>query len=242
MIRSWGFYRAYLKGTDYVLTLDDDVRPDWDIISEYEKEFQTGRPLSEYLSVGSLTDSGLEMRGFPYTDRLLVSVAVQYGGWNGVLDYDAATQLANPRLYQKFEKVNVPVPKGAAFTGCIMNCAFKREMVPYMWQLPLFEGRYNRVGDIWSGLFAKKTLDHFGMNTIVINGKASVSHQRKSDPYRNLEREAPSAYLNDYLWENLESGSYKTVTDSAARFFEKTDPEYARYFRYCRDEWLKLFA
>jgi hypothetical protein len=52
MIRSWGFLQAYRTDVDYVLTLDDDVRPisslnGSDIFEQYERVFRSGAPLSD---------------------------------------------------------------------------------------------------------------------------------------------------------------------------------------------------
>lgn len=241
MIRSWGMYQAYHLGTDYILTLDDDTRPIRDIFAAYEAEFKIGRPLSKYFSVGSLTDSGVEMRGFPYKDRVLRDVAVQYGGWNGVMDFDAATQLAIPPTEDgKFAKVSIQVPKGIPATCCVMNTAWKREYTPIVWQLPMLEGKYNRFGDIWSGLFIKKYLDE-NNGVMVINGKAAIQHERASNPFNNMKREAPGLEINEGLWDALHGQSYTEITDSAADYFEMYDPEYADHFRRCRDEWTKLF-
>lgn len=248
MIRSWGFYYVWKQGlADYVVTLDDDVTPVGDVFAEYQAVFEKDSVLSSYLSVGALTDSGLEMRGFPYIDRVRRPVAVQYGGWSGVLDYDAATQLAVPMADKSFMDIVMPVPKGVAATCCIMNAAWRVEYTPVMWQLPMLLGRYNRVGDIWSGLFIKRTLDAL-QSVMVINGKARVWHRRASDAYSSLEKEAPSVRINDRLWDSLVSPksddmirAYIEVTDSAAALFEEYDPAYAEHFIKARGEWLKLF-
>jgi hypothetical protein len=155
-----GLYHVWKNNlADYILTLDDDVLPgENDPFNRYEIGF-IGAPFSEYFSVGGMTSDYMQMRGFPYKDRVPAEVAIQYGGWSGVLDYDAATQLSFPRpadYKATFYDFVMPVPKGAAVTGCIMNCAFKLEFTPIMWQLTMLEGRYNRVGDIWSGLLLKR--------------------------------------------------------------------------------------
>lgn len=249
MLRSWGIHRAWKRKTTYTLTLDDDVLPEdgTDLFAEYESVFEEGAPLSPYFDVGVLTTFPGQMRGFPYRQRKKRPVAVQYGGWTGILDYDAPTQLADVRGFEDFSPLVVPVPQGAAVTGCIMNAAWRTEYAPIMWQLPLYEGRYNRFGDIWSCLFAKKVLDQIGA-VMVINGKASVLHDRASDPIANLEREAPGIPLNEDIWDRLylKYGTnlleyYRAVTYSAYDFFQLKDPEYARYFSYARDEWLALF-
>ena len=69
MIRSFGFWQAWAQGADYVLSLDDDVLPDTDLFSAYEREFESRHPYSPYLSVGSFTGTDLQMRGFPYANR-----------------------------------------------------------------------------------------------------------------------------------------------------------------------------
>lgn len=249
MIRSWGFYQAWSDSDsgDYCLTLDDDLIPIIDIFKEYEEDFRVGSAFSPYLSVGALTNSALEMRGFPYKDRKVAEVAVQYGGWEGVLDYDAATQLALPQEDKEFLSVVMPVPQGVPTTCCIMNAAWKVEYTPIMWQLPMLEGRYNRIGDIWSGLFIKKTLDSL-RKVMVINGNACVRHERASNPYTSLQKEAPSVILNESMWENLinPSGnhlidSYIQVTNSAGEYIARSDQDYAQHFIKARDEWLGLF-
>lgn len=251
MVRSYAFLWAYKNlYTEYMLTLDDDVLPQegYDIFEEYEKVFEEGAPLSEYLNVGALTDSGVQMRGFPYKDRVKRKVAVQYGGWDNVLDYDAATQISTQPTPKMFYPINIAVPKGAAATCCIMNCAWRSEYTPIMWQLPILDGRYNRVGDIWSGLFIKKALDAADA-VMVINGKASVFHDRASNVYESLKKEAPSVWLNDNLWEHLyqfETSSdlivaYRETLLWAKMFFASHDKEYSEHFERAYEEWLREY-
>lgn len=250
MIRSWGFYHVWKeKLADLVLTLDDDVKPgELDPFTQYELRFTTGSVFSEYFSVGSLTSAELEMRGFPYKDRKRADVAVQYGGWSGVLDFDAATQLALPQSNHRFHEYTIPVPKGAAVTGCIMNMAYDVKYTPIMWQLTMLDGRYNRIGDIWSGLFIKRTLDSIG-KVMLINGHAAVKHDRASDPYTSLQKEAPSVWLNDHLWEALPvprdpadmMQAYREITAAAADFFAEHDEQFTKKFMQDRALWLKLF-
>lgn len=250
MIRSWGFLQAYRTDVDYVLTLDDDVRPiagqnGADIFEQYESVFEAGAPLSDYLDVGALTTSGVQMRGFPYRDREPARVAVQYGGWHGVMDYDARTQLAGVPASARFADVVLPVPVGVPVTCCIMNCAFRRDVTPIMWQLPLVDGRYNRWGDIWSGLIQKRVLDAVGQ-VMVVNGKASVLHQRASDPHVNLERESPGIPFNEGMWDRLEGprqpgllNAWENVTRSFSRLMPN---EYADGFMAAREAWLAACA
>jgi hypothetical protein len=142
----------------------------------------------------------------------------------------------------------MPVPRYAPVTGCIMNAAWRTEYAKIMWQLPLYDGKFNRFGDIWAGLFAKKVLDAEG-SVMVINGEASVRHGRASNPIANMTREGPGIPLNEDLWGSLVGWpldgdlekKYVMATDGAFKFFKAFDHEYALHFRVARDEWVKLF-
>jgi hypothetical protein len=109
-----------------------------------------------------------------------------------------------------------------------------------MWQLPLYAFNYNRFGDIWAGLFAKRVLDAEG-SVMVINGEASVRHERASNPIVNMTREGPGIPVNEGLWDELWGQSYEAVTKSAFQYFKTVDHEYALHFRVARDEWVRLF-
>lgn len=253
--RSLGFWWVYRNTTvDYVLSLDDDVTPaDADVFAEYEEVFRAGAPYSRYLSVGALTSFGGPMRGFPRWEiEGLEHVVVQWGGWHGVLDYYAETQLGDPATAepQRFSPLVVPVPADAAVTGCAMNMAFRRAWTPCLWQLPLYEGRYNRWGDIWSGLLVKRVADEM-VYVCVVNGRASVVHDRASDPHVNLAREEPGHRINDGMWDNLvtlglPAGSivetWEALTDELHDWLTSIDPDYAAHFLAARDEWLAACA
>ena len=258
MIRSWGMYLAWRHHAPYVLTLDDDVRPisDFDPFEAYEQEFERGSVSSRFLSVGALTTSDLQLRGFPYRERKRAKVAIQYGGWNGVLDFDAATQLSAQPGTAFFRHIVMPVPRGVPVTTCIMNAAWRVEYTPIMWQLPMLHGKYNRFGDIWSGLFQKRVLDILG-DVMLVNGRASVEHERASDPIKNLEREQPGIYFNEQIADVVFDSDmpsqgafgarieeqdiatiYRCVTDWASSIFP---PDYRYHFLSARDQWLALF-
>lgn len=264
MIRSWGFYQAWLDGCDPIVSLDDDTLPDPDVdlFSEYGRVFADGAVLSPYLSVGALTDSGRQMRGFPFHHRDLRPVAVQYGGWTGILDYDAETQLAGVPVEAAFHPVVMPVPRGAAVTGSAMNMAFRAVFTPLMWQFPLLDGQFDRYGDIWSCLIQKLVLDRLD-RVMVVNGRARVRHERASDPHRNLDKEAAGREGNETIWgdiadcfDDIEVGrrldlitAYSYAADmflQSPDFLWKRDgkpPEgYVPHFRHCLQKWLSLFA
>lgn len=253
MIRSWGIYRAWVGKHRYTLSLDDDVR--WngrDILAAYEDEFVWGRPCSRYLSVGAMTTSDVEMRGFPIADRKPAKVMVQYGGWSGILDYDATTQIDMIRIPdEEFRPYVMPVPQGAPVTCCAMNMAWLTEWAPIMWQLPLHNGKFNRWGDIWSGLLQKLVVDYMG-GVMVVNGLASVRHDRASDPHANQLKEAHGIDIHNTLWDTLVSyfhppsqGTmmevYWAASSALAEAVRPYDDDWAEHFLEARAEWLGLF-
>ena len=217
-IRSYGFLQAYERGYD-VVTLDDDClpAPDVDLIAEYQTGFDTKFAVSSYYDIGH--EFGLDeyMRGFPFYDRDKARPVLQYGGWDNVPDLDAITQAEHERHGPvggyRFDRRVVAIPRGAAFTGCIMNVAIAHEAIPMMYQLIMGNDRvgYDRWDDIWSGLFAKRICDHLGL-PIIVNGRASIVHTRASDTASNRAKEQNGYVLNERMWRNLDAIVFEGTT------------------------------
>lgn len=258
MIRSYGILELYKNDNNFVthcLSLDDDVVPNdyRDLFEEYNTIFELGGPLSTFFDVGGLTDGKMYMRGFPYNNRKRVNTAVQYGGWCNNLDLNAIDQFTHnernstrPAIFSTNSAVTVPYK--SLTTCCAMNMAWDNNYSPIMWQLPMIDGYYNRMGDIWSGLFIKKVLDAQNL-TMVINGRAHVEHMRASDPMSNLKKEVLSFELNDELWEVIDKyplrnhsnfiDSYIDITNVAFRLFSKHNLIYANHFLKARNAWIQ---
>lgn len=256
-IRSWGIVQAVEAGCTHILSLDDDVSPRWpaDPFAAYEREFERGAVVSPWFSVGALTDTGVEMRGFPHGEAERRKIAVQYGGWTGVPDLDGLTQAALEARVASgssdFSPLVLPVPVGAGLTCCAMNFAFPSWFAVAAWQLPMMAGRYDRWCDIWSGMIQKRVADACGL-AVVVNGAASVHHTRASDTAVNIRKEAPGYRFHDGLWEALdvvEPGlcdfltAWRMVTNALADHVERVgDPEWADRMRQDRDRWAALFS
>jgi len=205
-IRSYGFLKAWEQGMD-VWTMDDDVRliegtdplRDYKAAAEHARCDNTG-----YFSVGEMTDTGEQMRGFPYQYRE-VPVGVQYGGWTNVPDFDALKQIEHVgKDDYEFDKYLSGPTRYQGVTGCIMNAYIPHRWIPSMYQLLMGHEKYgvDRNGDIWSGLFMKRVADEV-REAVVINGTASVKHDRASNPWASLIREASGFESNEGLWEHL---------------------------------------
>lgn len=191
-VRNVGFALAYKEGFDVIITLDDDVLPLGDTIGDHLKA------LNQNVSTTWLnTANEVYMRGFPYGIREESEVVLSHGVWEGVADFDASTQLVlgSPKLTYK----RTTVPKGILFPMCIMNVAFKRIATPFMYQAPMLKD-INRFADIWGGVECKKSLDELGL--ACVTGYATVIHNRASDPFVNLVKEARGVGMNEKYGED----------------------------------------
>lgn len=201
-VRNLGF--AYiaknLPQVEYIITLDDDTRPVGDTIQDHIDALNKRVPIS-WMSTASEY-----MRGFPYGLREEAEVVLSHGVWENVADWDAPTQLvlgANREV--TFPKM--PIPRGVLYPMCGMNIAFKRKMLPYMYQAPFWtEEGIGRVDDIICGIYSKKEIDKQGW--AAVTGYARVWHERASNVYKNLKLEAASIELFEQVAVGDESHPY----------------------------------
>lgn len=195
-IRSYGYWKAYQEQPDLIITLDDDCFPhDQDFIARHLEGLGRGSD-EAWVSTGR----GVTPRGVPYfnTTRKAESV-LNHGLWTNVPDYDAPTQLANSRFGATFEHIQQTIPRGKYFPMCGMNVAFLPEIVPAFYFLLMGSGyEFDRMGDIWAGLFVKRICDHLGY--AVNSGRPLVDHLRASNVWANLRKEAPTLPVNEELW------------------------------------------
>jgi hypothetical protein len=189
-VRNLGFAQAYKDGADIILSLDDDTRPCGDTIGDHLKA------LDQKVCITWMnTANEVYMRGFPYGIREESEVMLSHGVWEGVADFDASTQLVlgSPKLTYK----QGVVPKGIYYPMCVMNICFKRKLMPYIYQAPAYD-RYQRFSDIWSGIMSKRAIDE--NNWAVVTGYAKVIHDRASNPFVNLVKEAVGVGANEGFW------------------------------------------
>jgi hypothetical protein len=193
-VRNLGFAKAYKDGAEIIISLDDDVLPEGDTIQDHLDILNTKQPLSYINSVDDIY-----MRGFPYWAREEAEVVFSHGLWRGVYDFDASTQLVLGTPQPNHRKM--PIPKGVLMPVCVMNVAIKRKVLPYYYQAPMY-GDINRFADIWSGWGVKKAIDN--NNWSMVNGYAKVNHNRASNPFVNLVKEAKGVGIN----EDFENSEY----------------------------------
>lgn len=213
-IKSYGFWKAYEEGAEWILALDDDCYPATRKLEGFPVEPLIERHAANLFerrhSEASWASStrGLRPRGLPYeaTTREVLPerIWLSHGLWANVPDVDGETQLGLsdfPHVSEYF--VEQLIPRGVFFPMCGMNLAWKRPLTPAMFFMLMgadAQGAswgYHRFDDIWAGLFAKKILDHLGYRAY--SGHPVVWHDRASDAATNAEREAPGRDAHEHL-------------------------------------------
>ncbi len=206
-IKTYGFWIATTRlNADVIMALDDDCFP-----MGANNEF-----VAHHLA--ALSDrprwipsiEGSPTRGLPYFDLGLVNGAVaNMGLWHEVADYDAPQTLA----LQRTGKLELPyTPPGGNrlmhpahyWPWCAMNIAFRRDVAPLMYMPKMGEGSpYRRFDDIWSGTILQRCCRHLGLS--ISTGDPHIRHVRASDPFVNLEKEAPGIRANEDFWKIVEA-------------------------------------
>jgi hypothetical protein len=288
-VRSYAYYWAWKNGRvtltnsvdetvttmhrfDYVATLDDDCYPPTfaeDGI-EYESAKQFFQSHINYMTGRTKwfnTLNSVKPRGVPFENRgSRNDIVLNHGLWTNVLDYDAPTQLVDPKK-EDYSFDNDIVPHGSYFPMCGMNVCWRREYTPWMYHLLMGRMKeemkvpeqgyvvkplpFDRFGDIWCGVFFKRLADLKGLS--VSTGLPYIRHERASNPWTNLKKEGPGLPVNEKLWEHVDDLKIQTKQRDPARmyaaladrvsYFDEFS-EYADYFKRLGEAmqiWAELF-
>lgn len=199
-IRSFGFWRAWARGAEIILTLDDDCFPaDPDFVAAHRGNLYATPAWASSVD-------GMRVRGLPYRNPgILRDVCVSMGLWRGSPDLDAITTLAGGVAAGVSEGIATRVmPSAQYFPLSGMNLAFRREAAVLMYFAPMGAGQpYGRFDDIWCGVAAQRICRHLGWS--ITCGRPLVDHRRASDPFVNLVKEAPGVVRNEHLWETVDA-------------------------------------
>ncbi|QZX99291.1 alpha-1 4-glucan-protein synthase [Halobaculum rubrum] len=243
---------------EYGVFIDDDTlpHPEEDFFGThmrnlaYEGEIESVSSDESWVNVLYQSDTDLYPRGYPYaamdesvetdTERVDEVVASQ-GLWTNVPDLDAVRILMDGDLNGQaqtlteasdFERDFVAA-EGQYLTVCSMNLAFRREVVPAFYQLPMDDNEWDvgRFDDIWSGLFLKRAADELGKQ--VYNGGPLCEHNKAPrSTFDDLANEVAGLELNEHVWEVLD-GVADDADSFEAAFAEMADALAAGDF----DEW-----
>lgn len=216
----FAYVAKYLPKVDTIFTFDDDISPidGQDPIGLHLKALNTRFPLS-WMSTASKY-----VRGVPYGVRDEAECVVSHGVWRGVKDWDAPTQLikGNPKV--TFYKG--AIPRGVYFPFCGMNVAFKRKMLPYMYYAPMgHKVGLDRFADIWLGINLKRVCDD--NDWAIATGYSKVIHNRASNVWKNLQKEARGLELNETYWKGEENDDYFKIYKTYRQKWKKMMEQYA---------------
>ena len=250
---SFGLLYLWSNDFDYGVFIDDDTRPhpDFDFFGRhlrnlgYDGEVEVVESDTRWVNVlyHNADEHGLYPRGFPYSamdesvrtepDRTS-DVAISQGLWTDVPDLDAVRILqdgdldgqARTRLTREDYEGDFVVAPGNYLTVCSMNLAFRREVVPAFYQLPMDDNPWGvgRFDDIWSGVFVKRACDVLG--TDVVSGYPLCVHEKAPrSTFDDLAAEAPALELNEHLWRIVDAVG--ADADSYAEVFRAMADELA---------------
>lgn len=255
-VRSFGYWLAWSKGYDYLMTLDDDCYPSkgYENLDLLHKSMLTRTRWFNTLN-------SVRPRGFPYFNTGKRDVHINHGIWEGVLDYDAPQQLIDP-VPETYTHDNRIVPHGAYHPFCGMNAMWRREAIPLSYHLLMghvvktFDGPnyvleklpFDRFGDIWCGIIQKKICDH--LEWAVSSGTPYIHHDRASDPFKNLAKEAPGIGVNEWFWEKIDNIDLYSTTaancyDEIGEAIGDWGGEYEQYWKMlsrAMTSWAQLFV
>ncbi len=238
-IRSYGYWKAWQTGTPYIITLDDDCLPPHTLlgddrpvlapISSEDRQAISATRTTDFLQthlnnlqpqwIGRWWNTlvGTYPRGIPYEQcESVTPVGVSHGLWTGTLDYDSIAQLHYMRnVLPATEPVEGIVPTGQYFPMCGMNLAWRREYTPLMYFLLMGQDHhgnaypFDRFGDIWAGIIAKKILDHLGI--AVWSGGPFVRHERASSVWANFDKEHAGIKQNERFWQRVDATRFDST-------------------------------
>jgi reversibly glycosylated polypeptide / UDP-arabinopyranose mutase len=221
-VRSFGYWQAWRRQPDFIVTLDDDCMPPAGgprgFLRAHWQRLEQGGHHDAWVS----TTSGTIPRGVPYQARARSQrCVVNHGLWTNVIDYDAVTQLSQVRTPTEVGFPDQTIPRGAYFPMCGMNLAWRPELTPALYFLLMGRDHgVDRFGDIWAGLLCKRICDHLGL--AINSGSPTVHHARASNVWANLRKEAPGMERNETLW-RLVDGTVLTATTPAGCYRQLAD-------------------
>lgn len=241
-VRSFGYWKAWSMGYRFILTLDDDCYPP--TVEGDGLAYKSGEAfVREHLkSLNSRTRwfntlNSVKPRGIPFynTGKFGTSI-VNHGLWTNVLDYDAPYQLANP-IKEQFSFDNRIVPNGMYFPMCGMNVMWRAEATVLMYhmlmgqrtacggelgvssddkQWYLHKLPFDRFGDIWCGIIMKKIAD---VNQLSVStGMPYIRHERASNPFANLKKEANGIEVNENFWQYVDTAPIRAEDSLPAQY------------------------
>jgi len=275
---SFGLLYLWAGEFEYGVFIDDDTRPHEgrDFFGthmdnlHYQGSIESVESDEQWVNVLYGTDTDLYPRGYPYsamdeavrTETTTVSeVVASQGLWTNVPDLDAVRILmdgdldgqAQTRLEADDYGEDFVAAPGQYLTVCSMNLAFRREIVPAFYQLPMDDNPWDvgRFDDIWSGVFLKRAADLLGKQ--IYNGAPLCEHNKAPrSTFGDLANEVAGLELNEHVWELADRvGEADSFADALERVADEllaadaSDYENGKFLAYVGEhihDWLDCLA
>jgi len=264
---------------DYGIFIDDDTLPheDSDFFGRHLQNLNSENTTVEKVQSDekwvnvlyqNVEEHGLYPRGYPYSamgeardveqDVLKKEVVASQGLWTNIPDLDAVRILMDGDLNGQAKTLtsktdftqDFVAKKGQYLTVCSMNLAFKREVIPAFYQLPMDENEWDvgRFDDIWSGVFLKRAADV--LDKQIYNGFPLCQHNKAPrSTFGDLNNEVPGLELNEHVWEIVDevgggAESYdEAFEEMADAMIEASERDYinSEFYRKCGEymkDWL----
>ncbi|MDY7081834.1 MAG: alpha-1 4-glucan-protein synthase [Halobacteria archaeon] len=264
---------------EYGMFIDDDTAPidDFDFFGrhlenlEYEGEIEEVSSSTRWVNVlyQNADEHELYPRGYPYSamDEEVETrethieggeVVASQGLWTNVPDLDAVRILMDGDLEGQAQTRTTRDDFGDDFvvgrrnylTVCSMNLAFRREIVPAFYQMPMDDNTWDvgRFDDIWSGVVLKRACDV--LDKRVYNGAPLCEHNKAPrSTFDDLANEVAGLELNEHFWEVVDeagedASNYAGVAEDVARRLEEGDwseynnGEFLNHVGRFMDDWL----
>jgi hypothetical protein len=243
---SFGLLYMWQGDFEYGVFIDDDTLPHdaYDFFGCHLRNLQhegevTGVSSDEqWVNVlyQNADEHGLYPRGYPYaamdedisTEKVHVDdVVASQGLWTNVPDLDAVRILMDGDLQGQAQTRTTAADfdedfvarEGNYLTVCSMNLAFRREVIPAFYQLPMDDNEWDvgRFDDIWSGVFLKRACDV--LDKQIYNGDPLCEHNKAPrSTFSDLTNEVHGLELNEHVWEIIDDAG--ADADSYAGVFE----------------------
>ncbi|MGB9932163.1 alpha-1 4-glucan-protein synthase [Haloarcula amylolytica] len=274
---SFGLLYMWANDYEYGVFIDDDTLPHEgaDFFGThmsnlaFEGEIETVSSDEQWVNVlyKNEDEHGLYPRGYPYaamdetveTEGTRVDdVVASQGLWTNVPDLDAVRILMDGDLQGQAQTrtsgadfgEDFVAAEGQYLTVCSMNLAFRREVIPAFYQLPMDDNEWDvgRFDDIWSGVFLKRACDVLGKQ--IYNGDPLCEHNKAPrSTFSDLTNEVHGLELNEHVWEivdeaGAEADSYAAVFEDIATAMvdgDFSDWENGAFLNYCGEfmlDWL----
>ncbi|MFB6087078.1 MAG: alpha-1 4-glucan-protein synthase [Haloarculaceae archaeon] len=256
---SFGLLYMWANDFEYGVFIDDDTLPHeaFDFFGAhmanlaYEGDVERVASDEQWVNVlyQNADEHGLYPRGYPYsamdetveTDTTRVDdVVASQGLWTNVPDLDAVRILMDGDLQGQAQTRtsvadfdgNFVAAEGQYLTVCSMNLAFRREVIPAFYQLPMDDNPWDvgRFDDIWSGVFLKRACDVLGSR--ILTGYPLCEHNKAPrSTFGDLTNEVAGLELNEHLWKQIhdvggDADTYAGVFEAMGRRLAEGEYDY----------------